>query len=239
MDKFKNRIKYYLIGFSFGIVAVIFFFGGRGCAWLPENRVKNTISENAIIYGDSIKSVLECLNKSNEDIYALLNNSGDVNFKESQTKVNPKQYLIEGENDFKAVFEINEKYSEIISVPSAQSCDIHQSNNHKQEVPLPSKIVNSIIESHEFTFYPETKCQMSCLNIDSTQVESFHLSAKINMQKSRPWPPLTVDGQMAFNPIYTLEGTINKTNITMTYEIGENRTRIVQIQSLDKECECE
>ena len=54
MDKFKNRIKYFLVGLSIGVILVYFMFGNRGCSWLPENRVKNMIGEKEIVVGDSV-----------------------------------------------------------------------------------------------------------------------------------------------------------------------------------------
>ena len=46
---FLRRLVYYLIGFGIGLIMVIFFFQNRGCSWLPENKVKETILRKIII----------------------------------------------------------------------------------------------------------------------------------------------------------------------------------------------
>ena len=234
MRKFKDRIKFYLIGFGMGIIAVAFMFGQRGCAWLPENRVKNNIAENEIIYGDSIKDIMYCSNITSENIYDLLDSDGDVDFSESIPNESPKKYVIYGENDIRIVFALFDDYSEIIEVRT--ECKTKLANNkNKQTVPLPKKIVSSIIESHSFTFYEEAECEISCLNLDKNDVKNFHLTATINMEKSVPWPIGT--GEEVSNKLYYLDGNIKNVPYSIMYEIGENRTRIKHIIS-SKNCDC-
>ncbi len=241
MDKFKDRLKYYLIGFTFGIIAVVFFFGERGCSWLPGNRVKNSIAEKEIIYGDSIKALLECSNYTNDDIYNLLNSSGDIDFSESKTREKPKKYVFYGDSDLRVVFalfeEPNNKYSEIIEINA--KCKTSISNYHKQIVPLPKQIVSSIIESHEYTYYPEAKCEMECYNLTKKDIKLFHKTATINMEKSMPWVSTQIKNnnpEMA-DKLYYLEGKIKGENFGVLYEIGENRTRIKRVIGT-KNCDC-
>jgi hypothetical protein len=241
MEKFRDRLKFYLIGFTFGIIAVVFFFGERGCSWLPGNRVKNSIAEKEIIYGDSIKDLLECSNYTNDDIYDLLNSSGDIDFSESKTHETPKKYVFYGENDLRVVFALHEQtgeeYSEIVGVNA--KCKVSKSNIHKQMVPLPKKIISSIIESHEYTYYPEAQCEMECYDISKDEIKSFHKTASIDMDKSRPWVSTVVKNK---NPkmadkLYYLTGKINGKDYAVLYEIGENRTRIKRIIG-NKKCDC-
>ena len=241
MQSFKDRLKYYLIGFTFGVIAVVFFFGQRGCSWLPGNRIKNTIAENEIIYGDSIKDLLKCAKITSDEIYNLLNSSGDIDFSESKTHELPKKYVFYGDNDLRVVFAIhenqNEEFSEIIEVKT--TCKTLVSNQHKQIVPLPEHIVTSIIESHDFTYYDEAKCEMTCYNLTKKDIESFHKTAKINMDKSRPWVSNEVKNnnpEMA-DKLYYLEGKMKDKNFGVLYEIGENRTRIKRVIGNSK-CDC-
>jgi len=241
MQKFRDRLKYYLIGFTFGIIAVIFFFGERGCSWLPGNRVKNSIAEKEIIYGDSIKALLDCSNYTNEDIYNLLNSSGDIDFSESQTHEIPKKYVFYGENDLRVVFALYEEeqdeYSEIIEINS--NCKASISNYHKQIFPLPNKIIASIIESHEYTYYPEAQCEMDCYHITKEEIKEFHKTAVIDMSESRPWVKTEIKNnnpQLA-DKLYYLKGKIKGQDFAVLYEIGENRTRIKKVIG-NKKCDC-
>jgi hypothetical protein len=237
MQKFKDRLKYYLIGFTFGLIAIFFFFGGRGCSWLPSNRVKNSIAENEIIYGDSIKALLECNQISNDAVYNLLNSSGDVLFSESKTRETPKKYVLKGENDLKLTFALFEGFSEIVEV-SPSSCLSTLSNRHKQIVPLPKKIISSIIESNDFTYYAEAECEMDCYDISKKDIEIFHKNATIDMAKSQPWTKVNASSSNDFvNKHYYLEGIINNKPYAVLYEIGENRTRIKRIIG-SFECNC-
>ncbi len=236
MHKFKDRIKYYLIGFGIGILSIAFFFGERGCAWLPENRVKNTIAENELVYGDSIKAIMTCDNIAISDIYDLLNSSGDVDFSESNPQLDDKEYVFYGPDDLKVRFALYEGYSELIAIES--NCTVSESNSHKQTIPLPAEIVTSIIESHDFMYYPSAECEMHCYDLDSLTIESFHKSATINMDKSIAWPKKVMDDDQVINKQYYLEGEIKGAKYDVLYEIGENRTRIKHIIGSKGTCGC-
>ncbi len=237
MQKFKSRLKYYLIGFSFGIVAVFFFFGERGCAWLPGNRVKNTIAEKEIVYGDSIKALMSCNNITNTQIYDLLNSSGDIDFSASKPREAIKKYVFKGADNLEVTFALHPDYSEIIALKS--TCTVNMSNDHKQVVPLPASIISSIIESNTIIYYPEADCALNCYNISKDNLKDFHKNAKIDMSKSRPWISEAVKNNNPDNAdkLYYLNGKINGKSYGVLYEIGENRTRIKRIIG-EKDCGC-
>jgi hypothetical protein len=234
MKTFKERIKYYIIGLGMGVIAVAFLFGERSCAWLPGNQVKNTIAVNEIIYGDSIKELMTCSFISNDQIYGLLNNDGSVDFSESKTQDSPKIYVFDGLKDLKVSFALYENYSEVIDLHT--ECKSLLSNKNKETLPLPQKIVTSIIENNEFKYYPITECEMISYGLSENDVESFHKTAVINMDKSIVWPK--GKGENVENKKYYLDGYINNIAYSIMYEIGENRTRIKHIIG-DSPCECE
>lgn len=234
MKTFKERLKYYVIGLGMGVIAVAFIFGERSCAWLPGNQVKNTLAMSEIIYGDSIKAIMDCDNITNSDIYNLLDKEGDVDFGESSTQEDPKKYVFNGANNLVVTFAMYNDYSELIQVNS--DCKVSESNNHKATIPLPRSIITSIIESHEFTYYPITECQMEFYNLTKSEIEDFHKTADINMANSIAWP--TGEGEDVENKKYFLEGLINNIPYSVMYEIGENRTRIKHIIG-ETDCGCE
>ena len=216
-----------------GIIAVAFMFGKRSCSWLPGNRVKNTIAQNEIIYGDSIKDLLDCSQYTSSDIFELLDSRGDIDFSESEPNETPKKYVFYGNNNIKVKFALFEGYSELIEINA--SCSTKKSNEHKQTLPLPKNIVTSIIESHAFTFYPEAECEIDCYHLNESEVRAFHKTAEINMEKSQPWPKGS--GEDVINKLYYLEGKLNNTDYAILYEIGENRTRIKHILG-PTTCDC-
>ena len=194
MDKFKNRLKYYLLGLSLGVLVVYVTFGNRSCSWLPENRVKNMIGEKEIIVGDSIISVMNCLNITNDDIYSLLKTGGEVEFSKSITDAYPKVYYIEEEKDnvlYWAKFALydnyelsdQDKYAEVIELfmTGADNCETNTSNKLKSTLPLPHDDVIAILESHEFRILDKAVCQMAFYSISEEELFSFHKTMKRNI----------------------------------------------------------
>lgn len=228
MDKLKNRIKYFAIGLTFGSLLVYFMFGSRGCAWLPENRVKNMIGEKEIVVGDSVLAVMNCIGLNNDDIYNLLKDAGEVEFSESETRTIPKIYYIEGYKEealYWAKFALYEEkdLAEITEVflTDAASCNITVSNEFFSTMPLPHADVISIIESHEFRILTDAQCQMEAYGITEEALYEFHKTAVINIERSEP--------RKLPNPFYIMNGTLNNKPFSVKYIIGENRTRVHSI----------
>lgn len=94
MESFVRRLKYYGIGFGLGLVFLFFFFRNRGCSWLPENRVKNSILNRLIVISDETSAQLEKKGLTNDDVIEVLND-GDVVFSESDKRGDSKVYVIE------------------------------------------------------------------------------------------------------------------------------------------------
>ncbi len=240
MDKFKNRIKYYLVGFLMGIIAVAFFFGQRGCTWLPGNRVKSVIAENNIIVGDSISALLNCLADDSQPIFDLLNQDGNVDFSGSQTQAEHKIYKIDGSDELSVYFKLYENknensYSEIIQIQSPKvTCQTTLSNQNKQPLVLPHQLIMTIIEAHSFTYYPIIDCQIACYGIPEDSLKTLHKQALLIE---------TPDIPGLINKVYNITTMFDHKKYLVQYEIGENRTRIKNIGSLEDNesltCNCE
>jgi hypothetical protein len=94
MDSLFRRLKYYGIGFGAGLVFVIFFFQNRGCSWLPDNRVKNSILDRILVLPDSESNQMKKFGLTKKDLTLVLND-GEVIFEESKKEGNPKVYVVE------------------------------------------------------------------------------------------------------------------------------------------------
>ncbi|MFM7667172.1 MAG: hypothetical protein ACKO7D_03185 [Bacteroidota bacterium] len=85
-NTFLRRLFYYLIGVGIGLIFVFFVFGNRGCSWLPQNKVKETITHKILVNGskkisaNNIKKILE---------------ESEVNFDKSNKNTPFKTYLFE------------------------------------------------------------------------------------------------------------------------------------------------
>lgn len=237
VDRFKNRLKYYLFGFLIGLVIMFMIFGNRGCSWLPGNRVKNMIAEKEILIGDSLNEVMICAGVTNTDIYALLNDAGDVNFSKSTTDQYPKIYLIEGKKADKPLsitYALYDNYDDSLvevinfNYDGPANCTSPLSNKNKSIVPIPDADVRAIIESHELRILNLAKCQMDCLKLTEEEVLTFHKTAAFDVSRSRP--------RLNPNPEYVMKGTIRGTEFFITYIIGQNRSRISLISPANCDC---
>lgn len=96
MKNFLRRLKFYGLGFGIGLIFVFFFFRNRGCSWLPENRVKNTILGKVLVIEESQMRKLMQNGLTEKDAVNFLND-GDVNFGSSKKQGNPQVYEVEKE----------------------------------------------------------------------------------------------------------------------------------------------
>lgn len=95
-SSFLKRLKFYGIGFGIGLIFVVFFFQNRGCAWLPGNRVKNTILDRVLVISEETANVFQAKGLTKKDAIAALND-GSVLFGESDKNNDSKVYVIEHE----------------------------------------------------------------------------------------------------------------------------------------------
>lgn len=93
MSNFYRRLKYYGIGFGIGLIFLFFFFKNRGCSWLPENRVKNAISERVILVPASQQAEFDRRQMDVAKINQIIN-EGNVSFLKSDKRGPNKRYQV-------------------------------------------------------------------------------------------------------------------------------------------------
>lgn len=104
MKGILRRFKYYMIGFTIGLIFVVFFFQNRGCAWLPGNRVKQTIVDKVWVIPETETEVFKREGIGKPEIMEFIQD-GKVDFSNSIKKQNefPKAYIIRHVLDEKEV----------------------------------------------------------------------------------------------------------------------------------------
>lgn len=91
---FWKRIRIYAIGFGLGLLMTSYFFGDRGgCNIFPGNDVKKNIMTTKFNTSEYLDCMLVC-NDFNSDLIVKIVTEGDVYFKESNTKSNPREYVL-------------------------------------------------------------------------------------------------------------------------------------------------
>ncbi len=88
---FKNRLKYYLLGFGLGCVLVwaTLYRNNDRPSWLPEGRVLEFLAKTEIKINDELKCKLECNNVPLNFLNKSFFDKAKVNFKESATQRKP------------------------------------------------------------------------------------------------------------------------------------------------------
>lgn len=90
MSNLGRRLRYYGIGFGFGTLFVIMFFGARGCSWTPGNRVKTGILQRVIAVPTQQQKNLESKEITSKNLIDFIADA-DVDFKHSK-KQNPNKF---------------------------------------------------------------------------------------------------------------------------------------------------
>ena len=89
---FIKRLGYYILGFSLGLVLLVFFFNKKNtsCNYFPQKRVKNDLLKKKILINDTL------LIKDTIFIRKLIRQS-KVNFRKSKLRRDScKMYVVEG-----------------------------------------------------------------------------------------------------------------------------------------------
>lgn len=165
MTSFLRRLKYYGIGFSIGLFFVFFFFQNRGCSWLPDNRVKNTILDRVLVIPESTQKMLTSKGFTKNDVISVLND-GSVSFMDSKRHGDDKIYLIEKECDGKGVVKLfftlpNESFITEVHWANKPVGNIHNTkhgNGIILRIPNDDNLI--FIDSSNLT-----SCQMAALGI--------------------------------------------------------------------------
>lgn len=96
MNSFLRRLKYYGFGFALGLLFVFFFFKNRGCSWLPENRVKNTLLSRILVVSPEDEKMFKAHGWDDSLVVSFLND-GDIEFGKSNKQGNPQVYVLSKE----------------------------------------------------------------------------------------------------------------------------------------------
>lgn len=186
MTNLYRRLLYYGVGFGIGLVCVFFFFNNRGCSWLPENRVKEMVTNRLVYIADSNLTILENLKIKEDELSAFLLNA-DVLFSKSEKTRNPQIYHLEGPTDS------NDKFvCQIVLHKDALICELVPNQfSAKNTKPTTNGLAKPIhFPPKENLFYSDssahTICQRKALGIeeDSTLRALFLKNGRINISKT-------------------------------------------------------
>ncbi len=247
--KFWQRARYYMIGLGIGTVLTFILFQGRGCSWLPENRVLDDVANSTIFTSEKLQCELECNGITETDIYDLFaGGEGSVLFSESEPRKTPKMYVIEAPDEsYKLKITIDDSKSnrdttiidtEIIGLvksgKASCECDSLPTDVYAVYSKPEERITEGLffVEGREIKFNAKAKCAMECYGIDASDVSSFIANEpKLNKTAS--------DYNAKPHAIYVYENTIDGQKFQFTFEDAGRRTRLIQVLSAEKSCMCD
>ena len=237
--KFGGRLKYYLVGFSIGIIACFIIFKGRGCEWLPNERVLNSIRTSNIYFTAQDSCMMANNGITKKDIFSLLTD-GDVNFGESSTKAEIKTYRLnnfnkQGEQKIYVIEHDNLKVSfklfELDSVVFISKLnDLETSNNCSGEsniakaMYMPNDMTLEKLSSNELRFEKVFKCEMECYGITDSDIDELFTNGEVLFNHSYP--------NKKPNPKYFIKKEINHVNFVFWIEQGATKTRLIRVVEL-------
>ncbi len=181
MKTFFDRLKIYAIGFGIGMVFVFFFFQNRGCSWLPDNRVKNSILDRVIVMQSDVELQLKKKGINQKEIIALLND-GDVDFSKSKKDGLSKIYLVTKDN-VKLFFTLpNESFISEVRLANVAV------NNIKNSIKGSGKLIH-FPKDDELVFADTTKsvtCQQQAFGMIENRkiLKSLKKNGLIDFEKS-------------------------------------------------------
>lgn len=188
MQGFWRRLKFYLVGFTVGLIFVYFFFQNRGCSWTPQNRVKNAILDKVLVIPDSEKEAHPELAKlDGADLLEFLA-QGEVDFSESKKDqdVYPKAYVLEREDSVPTRLQFNLYEDSYVTVihwldPDEKSERIKKPTGYGDFIRLPRDSAIVFVDKSNFA-----QCKARGLNSKRQEelVEDLQKSGRINFDKS-------------------------------------------------------
>lgn len=157
-NTFIRRLIYYLFGFGIGLILVFFVVGNRGCSWLPENKVKDSVKKRFVVSQTSL------INSSN---FNTLIENCEVEFDKSTKNSPNKTYLFRVNDD---------KNDKIKSFYISYNSDSYLAIIHINKDEITKMNVDSFLK---IIYVPEN--ESSLINFDQA------LGLKNELQKNKLW----------------------------------------------------
>ena len=162
MENFFKRLKLYGIGFGIGLFCVFVFFKNRGCSWLPENKVKESILQRIIYIHTEDSLNFTKMKLGSSEVKKMIDN-GSVVFSESKKKGDPRAYVMS------CVTPKGKKINWIFTLPDGSFVSELKINSN-EIIPSINKVRNSINGKGIPIYFPKND-------------ELFYFGEKENLKK--------------------------------------------------------
>ena len=208
--KFTNRLKYFSVGFSIGILFVIFLFKDREFkwSWLPGNRVTNFILDHPIKINSDFNTGINLNEDFSNQIFNTLIN-GDVNFSKSDTEGSIKKYIIEyNQNTIHIAVSFEDSISQIIKLNEMEFSKENKVNINDENLYMDLKNFKKRIDKKEIKLSQNFLCELDQLKIDraifSDSLEFESVKWKLSKAYVKPHPYFILSNKIEGLTYYVL-----------------------------------
>ena len=208
--KFTNRLKYFSVGFSIGILFVIFLFKDREFkwSWLPGNRVTNFILDHPIKINSDFNTGINLNGDFSNQIFNTLIN-GDVNFSKSDTEGSIKKYIIEyNQNTIHIAVSFEDSISQIIKLNKMEFSKENKVNINDENLNMDLKNFKKRIDKKEIKLSQNFLCELDQLKIDraifSDSLEFESVKWKLSKAYVKPHPYFILSNKIEGLTYYVL-----------------------------------
>lgn len=219
--KFNKRLRLYLVGVGIGVLLSFIIFDGRGCEWLPSNRVLDAIQNSKIVISERDKCIAECEGISADEIYSLIE-SGDVNFGESDVRV--RNYKIT-DGDLTLFIKLSEfdTVSSINHIQHKNSCEECEGVDSNTFVLLykPNDLVLKKLRGLSVSIKEKALCEFECFGLTENSAEKVLEDGEILFDKSFP--------NRKPNPVYYIKHRFGDVDYLFWVEQGATKVRFLHV----------
>jgi hypothetical protein len=199
---------------------------------MPGARVTDLLKDSKISINDFRACQLECNNITKDDIFNLLV-SGKVNFSESQTSGDIKEYVLSNKkNKVSFLLDIRDSttlVNKVLDRDETCACSDRSENNFSAMF-LPNEMVLKTLQENGFEFIEDNVCHQECLGVDTAYLHSVIKTGVVLNRESFP-------GRKP-NPVYII-AKVNQSDTTRFWVEKGTRTRVLKAYRDGKECKCD
>jgi len=157
---------YYGIGLLIGLLFVTFFFGNRGCSWLPENRIKSSIFSQVLVVDTTA-----LLAGFTDSMYIVTIVEADVNLGLSLRQGEPKAYYFANKKKgnkarfFQVTFETDGVVGIVKTIPEDQKAKIQTGNYWYPIIHMPG-------DSNFISFFEDVQAKVDYFKLNRQQIHN-------------------------------------------------------------------
>ena len=157
---------YYGVGLLIGLLFVIFFFGNRGCSWLPENRIKSSIFSQVLVIDTTAM-----VEKFTDSMYIVTIVEADINLGLSLRQGEPKAYYFANKKKgnkarfFQVTFETDGVVGIVKTIPEDQKAKIQTGNYWYPIIHVPG-------DSNFISFHEDVQAKIDFFKLNRQQIHN-------------------------------------------------------------------